>query len=401
MAVGKHNLDFEPVPGVRLAAVACGLKRDGASDLVLFEFAEGSATAGVFTQSHFAAAPVILGRRHLATPTRYFLVNSGNANAGVGDIGIEDAMHCCKSLSQLAGVAPEAIIPFSTGVIGERLPIDKITGSLDQLLARLDEDHWLEAASAIMTTDTRPKIASRQVDIEGVPVTLTGIAKGAGMIQPNMATMLCYMATDARADQAALQALLEKAVERSFNRITVDSDTSTNDSCMLTATGVSGVDVGGDQSAKTAFAELLEDLCLELAHGIVRDAEGATKFVEIQVRGGESTEDCLAVAYAIANSPLMKTAIYASDANWGRIVMAIGKAPAAIDTGKLDVRLGDVPLMVAGQKHPDYSEEAGAAAMAGEEIRIEVDLHAGECVESVWTSDLSHEYVRINAEYRT
>lgn len=401
MAVGEHNLDFEPVPGIRLAAAACGLKKNGATDVVLFEFAEGSTTAGVFTQSHFAAAPVVLGRRHLSTPTRYFLINSGNANAGVGEAGMQDAMHCCRSLSQLTGAAPEAVIPFSTGVIGERLPVDKITGSLEALLARLDENNWLEAARGIMTTDTRPKIASRQTNIDGVPVTLTGIAKGAGMIQPNMATMLCYMATDARCDQSVLQDLLAKAVERSFNRITVDSDTSTNDSCMLTATGVSGVDVGKNEDARRAFEELLDDLCLELAHGIVRDAEGATKFVEVRVQGGRSTQDCLAVAYSIANSPLMKTAIYASDANWGRIVMAIGKAPVAVDAGKLDVWLDDVQLMAAGQKHPDYTEEAGAAVMARDEILIVVDLHAGDCTESVWTSDLSHEYVRINAEYRT
>lgn len=401
MSVGPSSVEFKPVPGVRLASVDCGIKKTRSNDLVLLEFAEGSTAAGVFTRSLFAAAPVQVGRRHLeAAPTRYFLINSGNANAGVGDVGVSDALDCCKSLSQLTGAAPEAVIPFSTGVIGERLPVEKITRALEHLLAGLSEDNWLAAARGIMTTDTRPKITSRQVDIDGKTVTITGVAKGAGMIQPNMATMLAYIATDAKCDQDNLQALLSEAVEHSFNRITVDSDTSTNDSCMLVASGVSGVDVASGV-AREQFAAVLHDVCLTLAQGIIRDAEGATKFVEVKVCGGPSSETCLAIAYAIANSPLMKTALFASDANWGRIVMAIGKAPVDIDVSKLDVYLGDVQLMAAGQKHPDYTEEAGAAVMAQEEITITVDLNAGDASESVWTSDLSHEYVRINAEYRT
>ncbi len=402
MAIGKMNAEFKPVPGVRLASVACGIKGDDASDLVMFEFIDGSTTAGVFTQSLFAAAPVEVGKRHMsAAATSYFLINSGNANAGVGDEGIGDALTCCQALSQQTGARPESVLPFSTGVIGERLPVAKITDALNQLLSRLSSHNWLEAARGIMTTDTRPKIASRQIEVTGTIVTLTGIAKGAGMIQPNMATMLCYLATDIKSEQTTLQDLLRDAMDKSFNRITVDSDTSTNDSCMLTATGVSGVDIDASESARESFRLVLEDICRELAHGLVKDAEGATKFISVNVRGGKSQQECLAVAYSVANSPLMKTALYASDANWGRIVMAIGKADVKLDINKLDVYLGDVQLMKGGQKHHEYSEEQGARIFAEEEITITIDINAGDFEETVWTSDLSHEYVRINAEYRT
>lgn len=402
MATGKANNDFVPVPGVRLGSIAAGIRADGRDDLVLMEFTAGSTSAGVFTRNLFAAAPVQVGRRHLESISpRYFLVNSGNANAGVGDVGIADALHSCESLARVTGVRPEEIIPFSTGVIGERLPVDKIAGSLSRLVSQLAEDNWLEAARGIMTTDTRPKIASRQAQIQGKTVTITGIAKGAGMIQPDMATMLAYIASDVVCSHANLDSLLKAAVERSFNRITIDSDTSTNDSTMLTATGLSGVDIDSDDAARDQFFGILADLCVELAQGIVRDAEGATKFVTISVKGGKHSADCLKVAYSIANSPLMKTAIYASDANWGRIVMAIGKSGVELETSKLDVYLGDVRLMSNGQKDTDYTEEAGSTVMAREDITITVDLNAGEATETVWTSDLSHEYVRINAEYRT
>lgn len=402
MATGRVSTDFKVVPGVRLAAVAAGIRADGREDLVLMEFTEGSTTAGVFTQSLFAAAPVEVGKRHLklASP-RYFLINSGNANAAVGEAGIADALKCCQALASATGLQPEQVIPFSTGVIGERLPVEKIVAALDALTAGLSEHNWLAAARGIMTTDTRPKIASHQAVIAGKPVTLTGIAKGAGMIQPDMATMLSYLATDVKCTADTLRTLLRDAVEYSFNRVTIDSDTSTNDSCMLTATGVSGVDLESDAAAREAFAAMLRECCAELARGIVRDGEGATKFVTVTVKNGRRTEDCLKIAYAIANSPLMKTAIYASDANWGRIVMAIGKAGVDADTDKLDVWLGDVCLMKGGQKAPDYTEQAGTTAMAEEDITITVDLNAGDATETVWTSDLSHEYVRINAEYRT
>ncbi len=402
MAVGEGNLLFEPVPGVRMASMACGIKADATRDLVMFEFAQGSSTAAVYTQSLFAAAPVEVGKRHLRqVAPKYFLINSGNANAATGDEGIADALICCQSLSQESGARPEEVIPFSTGVIGERLPVSKITDVVGQLLPKLSEDNWLDAARGIMTTDTRPKICSRQMDIAGTTVTMTGIAKGAGMIQPNMATMLSYLATDAIVHEDLLQEMLDKAVNKSFNRITVDSDTSTNDSCMLTATGLSGVSIISGEETCGKFYELLEELMVELAQGIIRDAEGATKFVSVRVIHGAEQQDCLNIAYAIANSPLMKTAIYASDANWGRIVMAIGKADVMIDVSKLDVYLGDVQLMAGGGRSESYEESMGAEVMANEEIVITVDLNSGQYEETVWTSDLSHDYVRINAEYRT
>jgi len=402
MAVGEVGFDFCVVAGARMVSTPCGIKSGGAHDLVMFEFAEGSVTAAVYTKNLFAAAPVNVGRSHLQqTSPRYFLINSGNANAATGDEGIADSLTCCKSLSQLAGVRTEEVIPFSTGVIGERLPVSRITDALQDMLPHLSESNWLEAARGIMTTDTRPKIVSRQTEILGEKITITGIAKGSGMIQPNMATMLSYIATDALLSQQTVQDMLVKATARSFNRITVDSDTSTNDSCMLTATGASGVDIDKEPSAAGVFYEALEELMIELAQEIIRDAEGATKFVEVRVINGSVEKDCLNIAYAIANSPLMKTAIFASDANWGRIVMAIGKADADIDVSKLDVYIGDVQLMSKGGKASDYEESMGANAMSGEEISITVDLNAGDFSETVWTSDLSHEYVRINAEYRT
>lgn len=401
MAVGPANTHFHPVPGVKLAAVACGLKGNSDQDLVLFEFTSGSRTAAVFTQSLFAAAPVEVARRHLEqTAPRYFLVNSGNANAATGEPGIADSLICCKSLSQLSGTRTEEIIPFSTGVIGERLPVQRITDALSRLLPILGEENWLHAARGMMTTDTRPKIASCQAEIAGKTITMTGIAKGAGMIQPNMATMLSYIATDALVGQPVLQQMLARAVNKSFNRITVDGDTSTNDSCMLTATGISLVAIDKDETC-AQFYSLLEGLMIELAQGIIRDAEGASKFVEIRVINGKSSQDCLNIAFSIANSPLVKTAIFAGDANWGRIVMAIGKSDAEIDISTLDVYIGDAQLMSDGGRDPAYEESMGADAMAGEEIVITVDLKSGDERETVWTSDLSHDYVRINAEYRT
>jgi glutamate N-acetyltransferase/amino-acid N-acetyltransferase len=401
MAVGEASTDFKVVPGVRLASVPCGIKGQDELDLVLFEFELGSVTAGIFTQSHFAGAPVQVGRQHLEQKdSRFFLINSGNANAATGEEGRTDAEACCHAVSQRTGALPEEVIPFSTGVIGEKLQVANITDALPELYGSLNETNWLLAAQGIMTTDTRPKIASRQIEIDGELITMTGIAKGAGMIQPNMATMLVYIATDAKLSRDCLQEVLLSGADQSFNRITVDSDTSTNDSCMLTATGVSGVvcDAG---AAATSFKDSLHALMQELAQGIIRDAEGATKFVTVTVTGGKCEADCLSVAYAIANSPLMKTALFASDANWGRIVMAIGKADADIDPEKIDVYLGDVQLMAAGGKEASYVEEAGAAVMQGEEITIKVDLNLGEAIETVWTSDLSHDYVSINADYRT
>lgn len=401
MAVGPSSTDHWMVPGVRLASVACGIKDQDELDLVLIEFAEGSQTAGVFTQSVFAAAPVLVGRRHLAeASSRYFLINSGNANAATGDAGVSDAEACCLALSQATGAHPTQVVPFSTGVIGERLQVGHIVDALPRITAALTEDNWLKAAEGIMTTDTRPKITSRRFEFNGTRVTLTGIAKGAGMIQPDMATMLAYVATDGVATQDFLKAALTLAVEQSFNRITVDGDTSTNDSCMLTATGSAGLELSHADVSPVFQAEL-NSLMRELAQGIIRDAEGSTKFVEICVKGGRNTSDCLKIAYSIANSPLVKTALFAGDANWGRIVMAVGKAGVDIDIGKVDVFVGSVQMMQGGGKHPGYTEAAGTAAMESEEITITVDLNQGQALERVWTSDLSQEYVAINAEYRT
>jgi glutamate N-acetyltransferase/amino-acid N-acetyltransferase len=401
MAVGAHSTQFEVVPGVRLASVACGIKNENDADLVLMEFAPGSVTSGVFTQSVFAAAPVVLGKQHLATSQpRHFLINSGNANAGVGEVGLADAGQCCSAVSQTCGVRPEEVIPFSTGVIGERLPVEKITDRLVDLENQLDEGNWLDAARGIMTTDTREKITSRTFKVGDEQIVITGIAKGSGMIQPNMATMLCYVATNLSMSQEFLHETLVAGTNQSFNRITVDSDTSTNDSCMLTSTNRTSASVR-DSDVAVEFITQFNSLMLELAHAIVRDGEGATKFIEVQVNGANHEQDASGIAYSIANSPLMKTALFASDANWGRIVMAIGKAGVGLDVNKLDVYLGDVQLMKFGQKHPEYSEEAGAAVMVEDEIVIRVELNTGSASTSVWTSDLSHEYVRINAEYRT
>lgn len=293
MAVGENSTEFCNVPGVKLGSVACGIKKNGTTDLVLFEFSPGSVTAGVFTTSHFAAAPVQVSRQHISGGgVRYFLINSGNANAATGEPGVLDARSCCAALSQHSGSRPENILPFSTGVIGERLPVEKITNALPRLMETLSEDNWLQAAKGIMTTDTRPKICSRQFELQGHMVTITGIAKGAGMIAPNMATLLTYVATDVSAEVSLLQSLLGKAANQSFNRITVDSDTSTNDSCMLTATAKSGAVLNTDEAIEL-FATQLNSLMLELAQGIVRDAEGATKFVEVRVDGGASQADSL------------------------------------------------------------------------------------------------------------
>lgn len=401
MAVGSYSKKFEPVKGVRLAATACGIKAQG-SDLVLMEFCEGSRVAGVFTKSWFAAAPVIVSKKHMElAQSRFFLVNSGNANAATGERGEADALSCCQSLAGITGVKAQEVLPFSTGVIGENLEIDKIQSHLNELTSSLDENKWLEAAEGILTTDTRPKIGSRKNNIEGKEITITGMAKGSGMIQPDMATLLVYIATDARIEQEFLQSLLLDSVTQSFNRVTVDSDTSTNDSCMLIATGASGITIEPESNACQLFASMLTELCIELAKGIIKDAEGATRFTEVQIVNGASVEACLDVAYSVANSPLVKSAIFAGDANWGRIVMAIGKSATRVNASKTDIYLGDLCLMKQGEKAPGYKEADGAIEMAKEEICITVDLNDGNASEIVWTSDLSYDYIKINAEYRT
>ena len=405
MAVGLGPLPtLHPVPGFELGIASAGIKRPGRKDVVVMRCAEGSTIAGVFTLNAFCAAPVILAKQRAQGTVRYLLTNTGNANAGTGEPGMQAAIRSCASLGKLAGVEEKSILPFSTGVIGEPLPVEKIEAALPAALADLDENHWAEAATGIMTTDTLPKGASRQFEHQGVTVTVTGISKGAGMIRPNMATMLGYIATDAKVAQAVLQDLMRDAANKSFNRITIDGDTSTNDCCMLVATGQAGLpeitEARGELFAK--LKQAVFEVSMEVAQSIVRDGEGATKFVTVMVNGGKNHQECLDVGYAVAHSPLIKTALFASDPNWGRILAAVGRAGVPeLDVSKIDVYLGSVCIASKGGRSPSYTEEQGAAVMAEEEIEIRIELGRGTCSETIWTTDLSHEYVRINAEYRT
>jgi len=343
---------------------------------------------------------VVVCKKHITQASPHYLViNTGNANAGTGQAGIDAAMKVCLEIAELKSLPVNTVLPFSTGVIGEQLPVEKILDVIPDALHNLAEDSWLECARGIMTTDTRPKAASRQITLEGKTVTITGIAKGAGMIKPNMATMLGYIFTDAAIEQQALQYLVELAANRSFNRITVDSDTSTNDCCILSATGKSGVRVT-DKTEE--FVDALVEVFESLAQGLVRDAEGATKFVTLQVEEGETQEECLSLAYTVAESPLVKTALFASDPNWGRILAAVGRAGVEnLDIDKVSIYLGDVCIVKNGAVSPDYTEAEGQRVMDNDEISIRITLGRGGYAEKVWTSDLSHDYVTINAEYRT
>ncbi|MGB1342676.1 MAG: bifunctional glutamate N-acetyltransferase/amino-acid acetyltransferase ArgJ [Pseudomonadales bacterium] len=402
MSVGEAKFDWLPIAGVEISTLASGIRYQDQKDLVLFRVAESAEIAGIFTQNFFPAAPVTVAKAHLAQGRpRYLLINTGNANAATGDEGIEDALACCALVAEAEKQPATTVLPFSTGVIGERLSLEPFSLAMPKLIAQLGHQNWLDAATAIMTTDTRPKIACRRVDVGQQSVQLTGIAKGAGMIQPNMATMLCFVALDAKIERDLLQAMLSESAEHSFNRITVDSDTSTNDACMLIATGKVDLDIESNSEAQTLLQDALTDLMLELAQGLVRDGEGATKFVTVQVEGAASEAQALEVAFSIANSPLMKTALFASDANWGRLAMAVGKVKVPIDPGRVDLYIGDVCLMRSGVRDRQYREADGARAVAGAEVLLRVNLNLGECSETVWTSDLSHEYIRINAEYRT
>lgn len=404
MAVGPETFPsvMHPVAGFRLGVASAGIKTPGRRDVVLMEIAPGSTTAGVFTLNAFCAAPVQICKRHLdGHSARYLLTNTGNANAGTGAQGMTDAERCVEAVAQLCDVAVEEVLPFSTGVIGEPLPVDKVLSVLADARADLKEDNWTLAAEGILTTDTRLKGASAQVEIGGQTVTLTGISKGSGMIQPNMATMLGYVATDAKIAQDALQQLLSNATNRSFNRITVDSDTSTNDSCMLVATGASGVEISSDE-ALAQFGQALDQLMMELAHAIVRDGEGATKFIAIDVEKAAAQKEALDVAFTVAHSPLVKTALFASDANWGRILAAVGRAGVEnLDIDALQIWLDDVCIVENGGRAASYTEEAGSAVMAKEDITIRIVLNRGEVADTVWTTDLSHDYVSINADYRS
>jgi glutamate N-acetyltransferase/amino-acid N-acetyltransferase len=396
-----------PVPGVRIGTARAGIRKPGRRDLVVCAFDEGAAAAGVFTRNRFCAAPVLVCREHLAASggrVRALVVNTGNANAGTGDDGLARARRSCDELAALLGVAPHEVLPFSTGVIMEPLPVDRLVAGLPEALADLAPDRWLEAAEGIMTTDTVPKAVSRQVWLSTGPVTVTGIAKGAGMIRPDMATMLGFLATDANVAPALLQAIVEEVAERSFNRITVDGDTSTNDSLVLVATRRAAHPEIDDPDSPDGWVlrAALIDVATLLAQAIVRDGEGATRFITVQVDGGRTEDECRLVAYAIAHSPLVKTAFFAGDPNLGRILAALGHAGVAdLDPGLVDLFLDDVHVARAGGRHPEYLEEDGQAVMRQPEITVRVDLHRGDAQALVWTCDLSLDYVRINADYRS
>jgi glutamate N-acetyltransferase/amino-acid N-acetyltransferase len=394
--------ELYPVSGCRLGTTAAGIKTPDRSDLVVMELAPGSACAAVFTQNAFCAAPVIVAREHLSQEQpAYLLVNTGNANAGTGEAGIRDARQCCENLAGQAGCVPQAVLPFSTGVIGEPLPVEKIVSGIPDALVQLDEHGWAAAASGILTTDTVPKGASIQIEIDGQPVTITGIAKGAGMIRPDMATMLAFIAADVNLGRESLQDCLSRAVGKSFNRITVDGDTSTNDACVLVATG-KGPALQPETPGYTVFCEAVSNICVQLARAIVRDGEGATRFVTIAIEGGRTTDECLQVAYTIAHSPLVKTALFAGDPNWGRILAAVGRAGITdLDLLPVEIYLDEVCIVRDGGRAADYTEAAGQQVMDRKEMTIRVVLHRGVCSETVWTCDLSYDYVKINAEYRT
>ena len=398
------SLPVNAVPGVRLAAVAAGIRYKDRDDLVLMELAEDSVAAAVFTQNAFCAAPVTVARQHLEKISpRYLLINSGNANAGTGDTGMAASFETCRLVAAATGVAMNQVLPFSTGVIGEDLPTDPFARSTPGLLSTLRQDGWQSAAAAIMTTDTVPKLASRSFTADGQTVTVTGMCKGSGMIRPDMATMLAFVATDARIDRTSLQQVLETAVQPSFNSITVDGDTSTNDACVLVATGQSGVDVEDEtKPAGQDFRQAVNEVCMALARAIVLDGEGATKLVEIFVEEAQSGQQARDVAYTVAHSPLVKTALFASDPNWGRILAAVGRAGVEdLDIGQVRIWLDDVCIVSGGGRDAAYTEAAGQAVMDKDAFTIRIALAQGQASTRILTCDLSYDYVKINAEYRT
>ena len=404
MSVGLIEPDtLLPIKGIRLSSVSAGIKKNQNKDLVLIEMAESSSCAAVFTKNKFCAAPVTLAKQHLAVASpRYLLINSGNANAGTGKQGMDDAVSSCELVAKQSGCSVQQVLPFSTGVIGENLPVDKIVSAMPEVFDQLVDDNWKSAAHGIMTTDTKLKGVSRQFELQGKIVTITGLSKGAGMIQPNMATMLAYVGTDAAVDQAMLQECLQDAVSLSFNSITVDSDTSTNDACVLMATGQAGnTQIVEKNENYFQLFNAVSEVCLYLAQAIIRDAEGATKFVTIQVGSSRNIEDARQVGYTVAHSPLVKTALFACDPNWGRILAAVGRAGVEFDIDKIKIYLADVCIVSNGGRDSAYTEEQGQAIMNQEEILIRIELNTGECQASIWTSDLSYDYVKINAEYRS
>lgn len=404
MVVGKSVINgLLPVKGIKLSACSAGLYKKNRLDTAIIEIQKGSNCAAVFTRNAFCAAPVKVAQKHLALITpRYLIINAGNANAGMGAQGEQYALDICNNISSLAQCTIEEILPFSTGVIGEPLPVDKITNVIPDLLSKLNENAWVEVANAILTTDTRPKGISKKIKIDGHDVTITGIAKGSGMIKPNMATMLSFIATDAKIGKNLLNKILSYMVNQSFNRISVDGDTSTNDSLVLIATGQSTApEIKSDKNIEL-IQGALTDVSIQLAKDIIRDGEGATKLITIEVWQGKCEEECLAVANSIANSPLVKTAFFASDANWGRILAAIGNSAIEdLDINKISIFLENFNIVSNGGRSDKYDEDICQKIMQQDEITIQVKMNRGESNVTIWTCDLSHDYVRINADYRT
>jgi glutamate N-acetyltransferase / amino-acid N-acetyltransferase len=405
MAVGQCEFPLmHEVKGIRLGSCNAGIKQTQRDDVLVIEMADGGSSAAVFTRNAFCAAPVHVAKAHLVAGTpQWLLVNSGNANAGTGVKGMEDAYTSCKALAQIVGTEPQQVMPFSTGVIGENLPMDKLLNALPAAVSNLSASNWGRAARAIMTTDTFPKGVSIKIELDGAPVTITGISKGAGMIQPNMATMLSFIATDANIAQSLLQQCLVQAAELSFNRITVDGDTSTNDACVVLASACSAApEILPASQHYTVFSAALECVCKQLAEAIVRDGEGATKLIRIVVEQAKNDAEAVQVAKTIAHSPLVKTAFFASDPNWGRILAAVGRSGVEnLQLDKVEIYLDDVCIVAEGGRAEAYTEAAGQTVMKQEEITVRVVLARGTASQKVLTCDFSYDYVKINAEYRT
>ena len=406
MSVGlKHPQSLVKIKGIRLSASSAKIYRKKRDDIALIEITDGSVTSAAFTQNRFCAAPVQISKNHLSkSKPRYCLINAGNANAGTGEDGLSNSKAICRELAKITNCNENEILPFSTGVIGEDLPVEKINKVLPQLVKNLSEDCWINVAKSIMTTDTTPKAVSSQISIANSTVSITGIAKGSGMIKPDMATMLSFVATDANITKDALDKIRDHALFKSFNRITIDGDTSTNDSFLLISTGAIDVPIIDKKDSKEF--KILENeiikVCRELAQAIVRDGEGATKFISIQVDEGIDSSECLSVAYKVAESLLVKTAFTASDPNWGRIIAAIGNSNIRdLDIHKIDVYIEDICIVNNGERSKTYSEDKGKKVMRQNEIILRINLRRGAFSEEIWTTDLSYEYIKINAEYRS
>ena len=392
------NKFINSINGVTSSSVVANFKKNKVLDFSLIAFDEGTTTAAVFTQNVFCAAPVIVAKNHLKSDIKAFIINTGNANAGTGEIGLKNAIDSCSMAAKSLGIKAEEVMPFSTGVIGQQLSMEKFEKGISDASKNLNEN-LSDLGQAILTTDLVEKKFSTSFNFHGKTVNITGFAKGSGMIRPNMATMLSFIFTDIEASQDDLQTCLLHSVEKSFNRITVDGDTSTNDACTLSATGKSGVNI---TDCLEEFQEAMDQVCLSLAQMIIKDGEGATKFIEVKVKGGETSQDCLEVAYSVAHSPLVKTAIFASDANWGRILAAVGRSNIKnLNIGDVNISLNDTALITHGEPDKNYTEEKGSSEMSKDTIVLSIDIGSTNYQETVWTCDFSYDYVKINAEYRT